>query len=153
MVYQFVALKLGESAFAYGFYYVMGGCLIPLIVSPPAAPPSLLSGRSMRAQGMYPTLIIILCALDKSLHEKSHNDARMSSPRFAAPVVRAHLSGLSSVSSACADPEAREAPEEVLKEHAKFGTGETASLSLVGSSYVASLDKSPYIVHGRDMPC
>ncbi|RPD71239.1 hypothetical protein L226DRAFT_204913 [Lentinus tigrinus ALCF2SS1-7] len=31
VVYQFVALKLGESAFAYGFYYVMGGCLIPLI--------------------------------------------------------------------------------------------------------------------------
>ncbi|TFK83151.1 hypothetical protein K466DRAFT_666045 [Polyporus arcularius HHB13444] len=112
VVYQFVALKLGESAFAYGFYYVMGGCLIPLI-------------------GMYPTLIIILCALDKSLHEKSHNDARMSSPRFAVPVGHAHLSGLSSVSSASADTEAREAPSGVkFKEHAKVETGETASLSL-----------------------
>ncbi len=48
-MYQFVALKLGESAFAYGFYYVMGGCLIPLIVSPPVAPPSLLSGGSRPA--------------------------------------------------------------------------------------------------------
>ncbi|KAI0690138.1 hypothetical protein C8T65DRAFT_102083 [Cerioporus squamosus] len=80
VVYQFVALKLGESAFAYGFYYVMGGCLIPLI-------------------GMYPTIIIILCALDKSLHERSHNDARMSSPAFVAPLGRGTLSELSSASS------------------------------------------------------
>ncbi|RPD53457.1 hypothetical protein L226DRAFT_151187 [Lentinus tigrinus ALCF2SS1-7] len=78
VVYQFVALKLEESAFAYGFYYVMSGCLIPLV-------------------GMYPTLIIILCALDKSFHEKSHNTARMSSPAFAvSPFGRQTLS-LSSI--------------------------------------------------------
>ena len=33
MYHQLIAVKLGESAFAYGFYYVVGGCLIPLIVS------------------------------------------------------------------------------------------------------------------------
>ncbi len=103
---------------------------------------------------MYPTLIIIMCALDKSLHEKSHNDARMSAPRFAAALGRAHLTGLSSVSSdAHADSGAHEAPSEVMKEHAQVGTGHTASLSLVGSSYDASLDKSSYIVHGRNTSC
>ena len=33
VVYQFVALDRDDSAFAYGFYYMMNGCLIPLIVS------------------------------------------------------------------------------------------------------------------------
>lgn len=47
---------------------------------------------------MYPTLIIILCALDKSLHERSHNAARrshLSAPAFAPPLGRQTISGLS----------------------------------------------------------
>ncbi|RPD53780.1 hypothetical protein L226DRAFT_576775 [Lentinus tigrinus ALCF2SS1-7] len=38
-------------AFTTGFYYVMNGCLVPLI-------------------GMYPTMIIIACAAEKSMNEK-----------------------------------------------------------------------------------
>ncbi|RPD53463.1 hypothetical protein L226DRAFT_151131 [Lentinus tigrinus ALCF2SS1-7] len=51
--------------FAKGFTYVMRGCLVPLI-------------------GMYPTLIIIICAVDKSLYEKSVYDApgQLGSVRF-----------------------------------------------------------------------
>ncbi|KAI0690131.1 hypothetical protein C8T65DRAFT_745924 [Cerioporus squamosus] len=43
------------TTFENGFYYVMEGCIVLLI-------------------GMYPTLIIILCAVDKSIHEKSADD-------------------------------------------------------------------------------
>ncbi|RDX50554.1 hypothetical protein OH76DRAFT_457410 [Lentinus brumalis] len=40
------------SNFARRFYYVMEGCVVPLI-------------------GMYPTLVLIVCAVNKSLHEMS----------------------------------------------------------------------------------
>ncbi|RPD54194.1 hypothetical protein L226DRAFT_572094 [Lentinus tigrinus ALCF2SS1-7] len=56
-----------DSAFENGFYYVMEGCIVPLI-------------------GMYPTLVIIVCAVDKSLYEKSlsHDGAwKMTSIVFA----------------------------------------------------------------------
>ncbi|RDX42094.1 hypothetical protein OH76DRAFT_1488944 [Lentinus brumalis] len=52
----YVAPALRDSAFSYGFYYVMSGCLVPLV-------------------GMYPTLIIIVCAVDKSLYEKANEDS------------------------------------------------------------------------------
>ncbi|KAI0707437.1 hypothetical protein C8T65DRAFT_740370 [Cerioporus squamosus] len=55
-VYEFSSLSpmLKGSAYQNNFYYIMEGCLVPII-------------------GMYPTLVIILCAVDKSLHEKSQS--------------------------------------------------------------------------------
>ncbi|RPD53462.1 hypothetical protein L226DRAFT_151144 [Lentinus tigrinus ALCF2SS1-7] len=47
--------------------------------------------------GMYPTLINILCALDKPFHEKSHNAARMSSPAFALSPFGIQTLSLSSI--------------------------------------------------------
>ncbi|RDX42102.1 hypothetical protein OH76DRAFT_1411488 [Lentinus brumalis] len=46
------------NAFLTRFAFAMSGCIIPLI-------------------GMYPTLVVILCAVDKSLYEKS-TDAEIS---------------------------------------------------------------------------
>ncbi|RDX41701.1 hypothetical protein OH76DRAFT_1489272 [Lentinus brumalis] len=54
MVYE-IQCAYGVSEFAYGFSYVMSGCIVPLI-------------------GMYPSLIIIVCAVDKSLYERTTED-------------------------------------------------------------------------------
>ncbi|KAI0687965.1 hypothetical protein C8T65DRAFT_127594 [Cerioporus squamosus] len=72
------------TAFENGFYYVMEGCIVSLI-------------------GMYPTLIIILCAVDKSVHEKSADDhARNASLVFRGSPARRRgtLSELLSTTSA-----------------------------------------------------
>ncbi|RPD53458.1 hypothetical protein L227DRAFT_616955 [Lentinus tigrinus ALCF2SS1-6] len=68
--------------FAKGFTYVMRGCLVPLI-------------------GMYPTLIIIICAVDKSLYEKSVYDAQeqLGSIRFNVPLTRRRRGTLSELMS------------------------------------------------------
>ncbi|TFK83154.1 hypothetical protein K466DRAFT_589968 [Polyporus arcularius HHB13444] len=52
---NYMSPALNESAFTNVLYYLMDGCLVPFI-------------------GMYPTLIIIVCAVDKSLYEKSADD-------------------------------------------------------------------------------
>ncbi|TFK81539.1 hypothetical protein K466DRAFT_656110 [Polyporus arcularius HHB13444] len=69
-----------NSAFAHGFRYVMNGCLVPII-------------------GMYPTLMIIVCAVDRSLYEKSADDLVRG---FDEPSIRrcGTLSELLSASSA-----------------------------------------------------
>ena len=75
--------------FGEGFTYVLRGCLGTLIVSPMLLR-YLSWQRSSRShwvrQGMYPTLIIIICAVDKSLHERSVRDeAQQTSIQFNAP--------------------------------------------------------------------
>ncbi|TFK87851.1 hypothetical protein K466DRAFT_586036 [Polyporus arcularius HHB13444] len=68
VVYEFSEVKYPAfevSAFAHGLYYVIRGCLVPLI-------------------GMYPTVVIIVCAVNKSLYEKS---ARSSSEIGNASIV------------------------------------------------------------------
>ncbi|RPD76067.1 hypothetical protein L226DRAFT_395986 [Lentinus tigrinus ALCF2SS1-7] len=80
-------LQTRTPAFA-NFYYVMSSCLVPLV-------------------GMYPTLIIIVCAVEKSLNEKLADEhcGRISSPMFD-PQLEARrcgsLSELVSTSSAYA---------------------------------------------------
>ncbi|KAI0687967.1 hypothetical protein C8T65DRAFT_746850 [Cerioporus squamosus] len=67
LVFVSPSLTDSEAAFEDGFYYVMEGCVVPLI-------------------GMYPTLIIILCAVDKSAHEKSPLADDRARNRDASPV-------------------------------------------------------------------
>ncbi len=75
MVYEFGQVLLDDvgPGFAQGFGYVMNGCLVPIIVRTRGKPFESDECRSHwnYSQGMYPTLVIILCAVDKSLHEKS----------------------------------------------------------------------------------
>lgn len=70
------------SDFLYGFYFVMGGCITPLIVSTMTL--MLICIICIIAhpmgQGMYPTLIIIICALDQSFHERTQISAQASLP-------------------------------------------------------------------------
>ncbi|RPD52784.1 hypothetical protein L226DRAFT_204858 [Lentinus tigrinus ALCF2SS1-7] len=76
----FPNLKL--VVFAEGFTYVMRDCLVPLI-------------------GIYPTLIITICAIDKSLYERSAHDAQLPSMQFDEPMRnrRGTLSELLSTNS------------------------------------------------------
>ncbi|RDX42089.1 hypothetical protein OH76DRAFT_1488941 [Lentinus brumalis] len=69
-----------NSAFAHGFRYGMNGCLVPII-------------------GMYSMLMIILCAVDRSLYERSADDLARG---FDEPSIRrcGTLSELLSASSA-----------------------------------------------------
>ncbi|RDX42086.1 hypothetical protein OH76DRAFT_144034 [Lentinus brumalis] len=57
VVYELSSMSLvpADSVFANRFYYVMEGCAVALI-------------------GMYPTLVIIMCAVDKSRYEKASDD-------------------------------------------------------------------------------
>lgn len=110
---------------------------------------------------MYPTIIIILCALDKSLHERSHNDARMSSPAFATPLGRGILSDVSSASCEDTSKEAHGVSSKAFNHDAKDDVrtpGDAISLRLGGISHVASSsDDSSYISrphgHGLETSC
>ncbi|RPD55644.1 hypothetical protein L226DRAFT_573037 [Lentinus tigrinus ALCF2SS1-7] len=71
LVTLYVIADISQSptliGFGKGFTYVMRGCLVPLM-------------------GMYPTLIVIICAIDKSLYEDSEHDAaQLGSIRFDVP--------------------------------------------------------------------
>ena len=103
--------------FGEGFTYVLRGCLGTLIVSP-----MLLrylswqcSSHHWLRQGMYPTLIIIICAVDKSLHERSARDeAPQTSIRFNAPPPSRRHWTLTRFASPVSGRATLEAPERRL---------------------------------------
>ena len=90
-IYQAVVLSSqgsGYTPFSYGIQYFTEGCLLALVVSVNIRPDRTLLARPNKCankrlvQGVYPTLIIILVALDKSEIEKQ-------SHAWSLPVVRA----------------------------------------------------------------
>ena len=90
-IYQAVVLSSqgsGYTPFSYGIQYFTEGCLLALVVSVSFCPHLALPARRRKyantrlVQGIYPTLIIILVALDKSEIEKQ-------SHAWSLPVVRA----------------------------------------------------------------
>ncbi|KAI0690136.1 hypothetical protein C8T65DRAFT_730903 [Cerioporus squamosus] len=114
VVCEVIHLPLGaeESAFADRFRYVMNGCLVPMI-------------------GMYPTLMIIVCALDRSLYEKSVDEhARNPSLGLDMASIRpcGTLSELLSQSSAFTATKRTAGGSRPSKDDAG-GAGKTESLS------------------------
>ena len=89
--------------FAKGFTYVMRGCLVPLIVSKVFTLPQSRGrcfSQCLPLQAMYPTLIIIICAVDRSLYERSANDAaQLGSIQFNVPLTRRRRGTLSELTS------------------------------------------------------
>ncbi|KAI0744345.1 hypothetical protein C8Q80DRAFT_1346053 [Daedaleopsis nitida] len=73
-----------QAKLAFGFYYVIAGCLIPLI-------PYGDMDTSPRPQGIYPTLIILLVALDKSHCDSSFTESSSKSPFHLALPPRVRL--------------------------------------------------------------
>ncbi|RDX42099.1 hypothetical protein OH76DRAFT_144899 [Lentinus brumalis] len=102
VVYEFSYIlpgPLNRSSFAVDIYYINQGCAVPVV-------------------GMYPTLIIIVCAVDRSLYEKSAegelgSDAPMEFNRDLSSRRRGTLSEILSGSSVYAAQEEVRPRDEV----------------------------------------
>ena len=95
---------------------------------------------------MYPTLIIIICAVDKSLYERSIHDAQgqLESIRFNVPLTRRRrgtLSELMSTTSAYPLEDNPEAPSDVVEDIPGIGADTGTVNSGVKSGHIACIDR------------